>query len=45
VGAQGIEFWTSLAEEELKRKRKNGLVKGYIQQCHNELVELLVTCT
>lgn len=30
VGAQGIEFWTSLAEEELKRKRKNGLVKGYI---------------
>ena len=30
VGAQGIEFWTSLAEEELRRKKKGGLVKGYI---------------
>jgi len=30
VGAQGIEFWTSLAEEEIRRKQLNGLVKNYI---------------
>ncbi len=33
VGAQGIEFWTSLAEEELRRMKKNAYVKGYIAQC------------
>lgn len=30
VGAQGIEFWTSLAEEENLRIKKNGFVKNYI---------------
>ncbi len=35
VGAQGIEFWTSLAEEELSRKKKNGNMKGYIAQCND----------
>lgn len=29
-GAQGIEFWTSLAEEEYNRMKKHGVVKGYI---------------
>jgi hypothetical protein len=33
VGAQGIEFWTSIAEEELSRLRKGAPVKGYIAQC------------
>lgn len=33
IGAQGIEFWTSLAEEEHSRMKKNGMVKGYINQC------------
>jgi hypothetical protein len=45
VGAQGIEFWTSLAEVELKRIKKNGLVKNYISQCSTQLVELLVNGT
>jgi hypothetical protein len=30
VGAQGIEFWTSLAEEEQRRKKVGGHVVGYI---------------
>ena len=30
VGAQGIEVWTSIAEEENSRKKKGGIVKGYI---------------
>lgn len=33
VGAQGIEFWTSLAEEEMSRIKRNAFVKGYIEQC------------
>jgi len=45
VGAQGIEFWTSLAEEELRRKNKRGSVNDYIMQCHAQLIELLVECT
>lgn len=44
VGAQGIEFWTSLAEEEYERKRKNGFVKDYIAKCGTELVNLLIEC-
>lgn len=44
LGAQGIEFWTSLAEEELRRKKINGFVKGYIKQCHGDLVSLLIEC-
>ena len=30
LGAQAIEFWTSLAEEEHRRMRKGGNAKGYI---------------
>lgn len=45
VGAQGIEFWTSLAEEELRRTQKNGLVKNYIATCNTDLVDLLVQGT
>lgn len=44
VGAQGIEFWTSLAEEEMRRKKIGGNVKNYIEKCHTELIELLVEC-
>ena len=42
VGAQGIEFWTSLAEEEHTRIKKNGVVKGYINQCSTDLLKLLI---
>jgi importin subunit beta-1 len=45
VGAQGIEFWTSLAEEEMKRKKSGKEVKGYIMQCHTDLIQLLMECT
>jgi hypothetical protein len=31
LGAQGLEFWTSLAEEEIKRAKKGGFVKKYIE--------------
>lgn len=44
VGAQGIEFWTSLAEEEYSRFKKNGLVKGYINRCCSQLIGLLINC-
>ena len=30
VGAQAIEFWTSLAEEEQRRRKIGGHVVGYI---------------
>ncbi len=33
LGAQGIEFWTSLAEEETARKKRNAPVKNYIHKC------------
>jgi importin subunit beta-1 len=33
VGAQAIEFWTSLAEEEQSRNLKRMSHKGYIPQC------------
>lgn len=44
VGTQGIEFWTSLAEEEYSRKTKGGVVKNYIIQCNNQLLSLLIEC-
>jgi len=31
-----------LAEEELRRKKVGGLVKGYINQCHTDLIALLI---
>jgi hypothetical protein len=42
VGAQGIEFWTSLAEEELRRRKLNSHVKGYIAQASTDLISLLI---
>lgn len=44
VGAQAIEFWTSLAEEELRRVKIRGYVVGYIKQCHTDLLLLLIDC-
>ena len=44
VGAQGIEFWTSLAEEEKSRIQKGHFCKGYVLQSCCELVSLLIEC-
>lgn len=44
LGAQGIEFWTSLAEEEHGRLKKNGNAKGYINRCCTMLIQLLIDC-
>ena len=44
VGAQGIEFWTSLAEEEYARTQRNAHVYQYIKQCSSHLIELLIEC-
>jgi len=44
VGAQGIEFWTSLAEEEIRRRKINGNVIGYIARSATALVGLLLEC-
>ena len=44
LGAQGIEFWTSLAEEEYARMKKNGFCKNYIAQIKDELLLLLIHC-
>ena len=45
VGAQGLEFWTSIAEEEISRTRKGtGIVKNYIKQCCEQLLGLLIEC-
>lgn len=44
VGAQAIEFWTSLAEEELYRMNKRLSLKNYIPQCGNDLLQMLITC-
>lgn len=42
VGAQGIEFWTTLAEEETFRQRKGAFVKNYIRGCKEDLIKLLL---
>jgi len=44
LGAQGIEFWTSLAEEEHARMKKNAYVHGYIGLCSSQLIQLLLEC-
>lgn len=44
LGAQAIEFWTSLAEEEYSRMKKFGNAKGYINKCFQMLVTLLIEC-
>lgn len=42
VGAQGIEFWTSIAEEELERLKKNQPIKDYIRKSQNDLIGLIL---
>lgn len=42
VGAQGIEFWTTLAEEELLRERKGAHLMNYIKNCEGDLISLLL---
>lgn len=42
VGAQAIEFWTSLAEEEYRRVQKNGHNKNYIAQVTQQLIVILL---
>lgn len=44
VGAQGLEFWTALAEEELIRERKGANVMNYIKNCKDDLLQLLLNC-
>lgn len=44
VGAQAIEFWTSLAEEEVRRKENNEDCKGYILHSAGDLLPLLLDC-
>lgn len=44
LGAQGIEFWTSLAEEEYSRIKRNAHVKNYITNCASDLLKLLIGC-
>ena len=42
VGAQGIEFWTTMAEEELHRTKKGKNVMNYIRNCKDDLISLLL---
>ena len=44
IGTQAIEFWTSLAEEEYLRVKKNGHNKNYIAQVTSLLLSLLLEC-
>ncbi len=43
VAAQGIEFWTSLAEEELARKTSGRPCANYIEQNLTDLMTLVIT--
>jgi len=42
VGAQGIEVWTTIAEEELFRAKKGLAYKNYIMNCKDDLIRLLL---
>ena len=42
VGAQGIEFWTIMAEVECNRRDKGAHVHGYIASCKDDLIKLLL---
>ena len=42
VGAQGIEFWTTLTEEEIHREKKGLICKNYIRSNSNDLVTLML---
>lgn len=42
VGLQGIEFWTSLTEEEISREKKQVPTKNYIRNSHADLISLML---
>lgn len=42
VGAQGIEFWTTLTEEEIHREKKGLVCKNYIRSNSSDLVTLML---
>lgn len=43
MGAQAIEFWTSLAEEEIYRRKHNQLVHNYIDSIHDSLLRTMLS--
>ena len=43
VGAQAIEFWTSLAEEEIYRCKHGQPVANYIDGIHDWLLQMMLT--
>ena len=42
VGTQGIEFWTTLTEEEIYREKKKLVGKNYIRNNSSDLVSLML---
>lgn len=42
VGMQGIEFWTSLTEEEIKREKNGQPTKNYIKNAAGDLIQLML---
>lgn len=42
VGAQAVEFWTSLADEEIRRMERNGHLNNYIVQYKQFLLDLVL---
>lgn len=44
VGAQAVEFWTSLAEEEIRRKKIKQGNQDYIPKRYSDLISLLLDC-
>lgn len=44
VGAQGIEVWTTIAEEELEKMQGNKPIKNYIAKEKDNLIQLLLHC-
>lgn len=43
VGAQAFEFWTTLIQEEFKRKQKNQAINNYIAQVKPNLITLILS--
>jgi hypothetical protein len=44
VNAQGIEFWTTLAEVEKMRLKQGQSIGGYIQMYLTDNLELILKC-
>lgn len=42
MGLQGIEFWTTLTEEEINREKKGLSTKSYVRNAATELVQLML---